>query len=173
MIATDHLCTHRDINKVEQTMADIEDQRLLADEVSRAIASPVTGDIIDEVTIICLEISGDVHDLCRTSSRTSSSSSSKRSSMHNSQGLRMCRPMCPSVRWLDGSVSLRIVIHVCVHLSGCHRSATASGTHRRRDGARAAGITGSVGHVVAPTSTFLAVSSLPSLCRPPPLWILS
>ncbi|VDB85367.1 unnamed protein product [Peniophora sp. CBMAI 1063] len=37
-----------DINKVEQTMADIEDQRLLADEVSRAIASPVTGEIIDE-----------------------------------------------------------------------------------------------------------------------------
>ncbi|KZV75155.1 Snf7-domain-containing protein [Peniophora sp. CONT] len=36
-----------DITTVEQTMADIEDQRLLADEVSRAIASPV-GEIIDE-----------------------------------------------------------------------------------------------------------------------------
>ena len=52
------LCAYRDINKVEQTMADIEDQRLLADEVSRAIASPVTGDIIDEVWAVytCINI---------------------------------------------------------------------------------------------------------------------
>ena len=96
---------YRDINKVEQTMADIEDQRLLADEVSRAIASPVTGDIIDEVGVPSSDSKRDLTVLCRTSSRMSLSSCNRRNSTHNLPALHMFRPMCPSALSLAGSVS--------------------------------------------------------------------
>ena len=102
---TETYIAYRDINKVEQTMADIEDQRLLADEVSRAIASPVTGDIIDEVGVPSSDSKRDLTVLCRTSSRMSLSSCNRRNSTHNSPALHMFRPMCPSVQSPGGSVS--------------------------------------------------------------------
>jgi hypothetical protein len=52
----DIIACGRTIDKVESTMADIEDQRQLADEIARAIATPSGADALDEVRIVSIPV---------------------------------------------------------------------------------------------------------------------